>query len=122
MYVPAALGEPDADGDMGAMKVRVTVAPGAASVAPGLNAMPGISNEIVGPAGSAFVTLIVTVVVSAALSVTSSCCPGNVAVAVAQFPGVAGTANPQIGTSTPVVSVAVPGTAHRLITCKAADA
>jgi hypothetical protein len=74
------------------------------------------------PAGSAFVTLKVTVVVSVALKVNSSCGPGRLAVAVEQSPGVLGTPKPQIGTVTPVVSVAVPGSAHRSIVAVAAEA
>src|SRR5690242_14786380 len=74
------------------------------------------------PAGSALVTLKVTVVVSPALSVTSSCGPGRLAVAVEQSPGVAGMPKPQIGTVTAPVRVAVPGSAHRSIDTVAAEA
>src|SRR5215471_5855422 len=74
------------------------------------------------PAGSALVTLKVTVVVSAALKVTSSSGPGRIAVAVEQSPGVVGMPKPQIGAVTAPVSVAVPGSAHRLIDTVAAEA
>ena len=74
------------------------------------------------PAGSALVTLKVTVVVSAALKVTSSCGPGRLAVAVEQSPGVVGMPKPQMLTVTVPVSVAVPGSAHRSIVLVAAEA
>src|SRR6266516_353441 len=105
-----------------AVKVRVTVAPTAASVPPAVNEMPGISNDSVCPAGSALVTSIVT----ESPSFTTSCGPGRFAVAVAQSPGVFGMPKPQIGTVTAGALVgsgaALPGTAQRSTDTDAADA
>src|SRR5262249_43114242 len=67
------------------------------------------------PAGSALVTLKVTVVGSVALKVTSSCGPGRLAVALGRSPGVVVVAKPQIGPWPAPVSVAFPCPAHRLI-------
>ncbi len=100
------------------------MAPTAAVLGPGLNVTPGASNvtECSGAAaaGSASVTVIVTV----SPSLTTSCGPGRLAVAVVQSPGVEGIPNPQIGT---VVAGAVvgsgaklPGTAQRLMDTLAA--
>src|SRR6476660_10028556 len=103
MYVPGL-----------AVNDTLPVEPAATSVAPALIVTPGISNVSVCPAGSALVMLTVTV----SPSFTTSCGPGRLAVAVAQLPR----PNPQIGTLTAPVSVAVPGLAHKVIVTGAADA
>src|SRR5690348_5720398 len=98
------------------------VPPGPTSAAPATKVIPGISNVMECPAGSALVTLKVTVVVSVALKVTSSCGPGRIAVAVEQSSGVVGMPKPQIVTVGAPGSATVPGSAHRLIDTVAAEA
>src|SRR6476646_3810765 len=88
--------------------------PAATSVAPALKVTPGISNVSVCPAGNPLVMLTVTVLPS----FTTNCGPGRVAAAEPQAP----VWNPQIGTVTAPVSVAVPGSAHKVIVTGAAEA
>src|SRR5262249_43240888 len=118
----AGLAAPGADGDIGAVNDRLSVPPESTSAGPASKVIPGISNVMECPAGSALVTLKVTVVVSVALKVTSSCGPGRLAVAVVQSPGVVGMPKPQIGTVPAPVNVAFPGSAHRSIDTLAAEA
>ena len=105
-----------------AVNERVTVASAAASVGPAAKSIPGISNRSVWPAGSALVTVTVTV----SPSVTLRTGPGRLAVAVAQLPGVDGTPKPQIGIETAGAvtgsGCSVPGRAHRLMATGAAEA
>src|SRR5215831_18877107 len=104
------------------MNERANVSLGATSVGPGAKVTPGISSPSVCPAGRRFVTVIVTVSPSFTISGT----PGSVAVpctsAQVVLACVGFSTNPQIGTWTEPVRLALPVTAQRLIATGAAGA